>query len=84
MNNKPIAKFKTFLTDTLPLAFNRLVSRCKNFHVHAYQWGDRKERWVGTNRYIDGKEIKKKQYGYELICRCGKRDDWSIEWRDVS
>lgn len=54
-----------------------------NFHVHSYQrTNERKEQMVGTNRYIDGKEIMKKQYGYESRCRCGKYY-WYTEWRDV-
>jgi hypothetical protein len=44
-------------------------------HRHKKEW-KRVEYLVGTNHYIDGKEIQKKVYRYDIVCtECHKTID---------
>lgn len=56
----------------------------KNFHVHSFYYAEPSEwehRDIGTNRFIDGKEITKKQRRLRSKCKCGKYN-WNDEWHD--
>ena len=49
-------------------------------HKHKREYV-RYERMVGTNRYIDGKEIQKKVYRYDIKCKeCKKTLDKGDEY----